>query len=306
MSIDNTDDTCSGGDLNSNVRELLFELRSQKTEINLLKEEIRGSTLSVASEVKKLKTDKSIAWRFQGNRLQFEFNSEVEDNLKQVLWAIENGKKEYAVELINESCEKLKTRNKHIRIADSSEGGWETVNQYVVNPLADDSEDESRLNRAESRAVRKKKNQKSKSKTKALLLWVLLILSIRVCGAVWERNQGRSLSSFSSRQSGHGLVPFVATHSQESTREASSLSARALPVERQTTFVETVRIPEPHQHSSNPSQLPRSEAVTTGESPDFDIEDEYSLYTDFDHDRFTENYFEYEQGQKDIIVKKQT
>ena len=167
MSIDNTDDTCSGGDLNSNVRELLFELRSQKTEINLLKEEIRGSTLSVASEVKKLKTDKSIAWRFQGNRLQFEFNSEVEDNLKQVLWAIENGKKEYAVELINESCEKLKTRNKHIRIADSSEGGWETVNQYVVNPLADDSEDESRLNRAESRAVRKKKNQKSKSKTKA-------------------------------------------------------------------------------------------------------------------------------------------
>ena len=127
MSIDNTDDTCSGGDLNSNVRELLFELRSQKTEIHLLKEEIRGSTLSVASEVKKLKTDKSIAWRFQGNRLQFEFNSEVEDNLKQVLWAIENGKKEYAVELINESCEKLKTRNKHIRIADSSEGGWETV-----------------------------------------------------------------------------------------------------------------------------------------------------------------------------------
>ena len=71
MSIDNTDDTCSGGDLNSNVKELLFELRSQKTEINLLKEEIRGSTLSVASEVKKLKTDKSIAWRFQGNRLQF-------------------------------------------------------------------------------------------------------------------------------------------------------------------------------------------------------------------------------------------
>ena len=27
------------------------------------------------------------------------------------------------------------------------------------------------------------------------------------------------------------------------------------------------------------------------------------MYTDFDHDRFTENYFEYEQGQKDIIVK---
>ena len=149
----------------------------------------------------------------------------------------------------------------------------------------------------------RRKTRSLNLKPRLLQLWVLLILSIRVCGAVWERNQGRSLSSFSSRQSGHGLVPFVATHSQESTREASSLSVRALPVERQTTSVETVRIPEPHQHSSNSSQLPRSEAVTTGESPDFDIEDEYSLYTDFDHDRFTENYFEYKQGQKDIIVK---
>lgn len=66
------------------------------------------------------------------------------------------------------SYEKLKSRNKHIRIADSSEGGWETVRQYVCNTLASDSDDESRLNRAESRAVRKKKTQqKSKSKSKA-------------------------------------------------------------------------------------------------------------------------------------------
>ena len=42
-----------------------------------------------------------------------------------------------------------------------------------------------------------------------------------------------------------------------------------------------------------------------GDSPEFDIEDEYlfSLVNDFDHDRFTEDYFEYEHGQKDIIVK---
>ena len=144
-----------------------MELRSQKTEINSLKDEIRGNSLSVASEVKKLKTDKSIVWRFEGNRLQFEFNSEVEDNLTQVIWALENGKREYAVELLNETRDKLKVRNKHIRIADSSEAGWETVRQYVCNPLASDSDDESRLNRAESRAVRMKKNQKSKSKARA-------------------------------------------------------------------------------------------------------------------------------------------
>ena len=41
-------------------------------------------------------------------------------------------------------------------MADSSETGWETINQCVSSPQADDSEDESRLRRAESRAVRKK------------------------------------------------------------------------------------------------------------------------------------------------------
>ena len=33
------------------------------------------------------------------NRLQFEFNSEVEDILKQILWVLENVKREYAVEM---------------------------------------------------------------------------------------------------------------------------------------------------------------------------------------------------------------
>ena len=129
---------------------------------------MRGASQSVASEVKKIKTVNDIRWRFEGNRLQFEFNSELEDSLKQTLWALENEKREYALKLLNGSCEKLKTRNKHIRIADSSEGGWETVRQYINNPLASDSDDESRLIRAESRVVKKKKSQqKSKPKTKA-------------------------------------------------------------------------------------------------------------------------------------------
>ena len=105
--LNNTGNT----DINTNLRELLVELRSQKTEINSLKDKIRGNSLSVASEVKKLKTDKSIVWRFEGNKLQFEFNSEVEDNLMQVIWALENGKREYAVELLNETRDKPKVRN---------------------------------------------------------------------------------------------------------------------------------------------------------------------------------------------------
>ena len=38
-----------------------------------------------------------------------------------------------------------------------------------------------------------------------------------------------------------------------------------------------------------------------------DIKDEYfCVGNDFDCDQFTKDYFEYKQGQKDIIVKKQT
>ena len=104
---------------------------------------------------------------------------------------------------------------------------------------------------------------------------------------------------------GPGLVPFVDIQSQESTNEASSLLVRATPTEKQITSVETARTPGVHQHHNNPSYRPRNEAAPSGESPDFDIEDEYSLFknNEFNHDRFTENYFEYEQGQKGIIVK---
>ena len=116
-------DSSSTGDINRIIREQLLEVRNQRSEINSLKDEVQGASQSVASEVKKIESGNDIRWRFEGNRLRFEFNSEVADSLKQTLWGLENGKQEYAIRVLKESCDKLKTRNKHIRIADSSEGG---------------------------------------------------------------------------------------------------------------------------------------------------------------------------------------
>ena len=59
----------------------------------------------------------------------------------------------------------LNNRQKIIKIADSSDLGWRVVQEYEANPLADDSEDEIKLLKAESRAERKVKAEKSK-KTK--------------------------------------------------------------------------------------------------------------------------------------------
>ena len=47
------------------------------------------------------------------------------------------------------------------RIADKSEFGWRTVNEYVADELVDNSEDEKRLYRSEQRAQRKVRKNRS-------------------------------------------------------------------------------------------------------------------------------------------------
>ena len=51
---------------------------------------------------------------------------------------------------------------KLIKIADRSEFGWHTVEEYLEDELADNSDDEKRLGRAEGRAKRKPKAVKEK------------------------------------------------------------------------------------------------------------------------------------------------
>ena len=147
---------------NSNVRdqlrEVLSELWDQPEQVQSLKEEFQGSALSVASEVKNLKNGKDVVWKYQGNKIQFDFNNEVDEVVKQALWAIEHGKLDHTKEQLQELCEKLRNRNKLIRIADSSAGEWDTVRLYEVNPIASDSEEESKIYKAENRALKHKRS----------------------------------------------------------------------------------------------------------------------------------------------------
>ena len=73
--------------------------------------------------------------------------------------------------MLEEGKALIDNRQKLIRIADRSEFGWLTVNDYLSDELASNSEDEKRLSKAEKSAAKKaelnKKNSRNKKASKS-------------------------------------------------------------------------------------------------------------------------------------------
>ena len=59
--------------------------------------------------------------------IQFNLNVEILADLYQVIWALQNTKIDNAQETVREIADKIKKRNKLIKIANSSVTGWDTV-----------------------------------------------------------------------------------------------------------------------------------------------------------------------------------
>lgn len=145
--------------------ELLEAVKKSSEQFQELKGEIAKTRDETTEAVaKRLKKERQLNFKSKGNRIQHETNEEVMDKLEAAVSSVEkaiaNPEKAAAslgktVEVLNEGKTLLAARQKHIRIADRSEHGWNTVVEYEADELASDSDDEKKLEKAEKAADRK-------------------------------------------------------------------------------------------------------------------------------------------------------
>ncbi len=117
---------------------------------------------------RKVRHDRSGAYAFKkkGNERQHEFNAEVGDKIGDALVKLDTisptasatattSALEAANEALKEGESLLQRQQKVIKIADRSELGWSVDSEYEADKLANDSDDEKRLEKAEKAAERK-------------------------------------------------------------------------------------------------------------------------------------------------------
>ena len=133
--------------------------------LGALKRDIQDESCSNTDSVaKKLKEESKITFRFEGNKKQFQFNSDLAEKVKSASVALGKRKLDLVKTQLEELDSDIKKRNKLIRLADKSAAGWDLVNEYLSDELASGSEDEKRIRRAEQRALRKRNQRQQKAK----------------------------------------------------------------------------------------------------------------------------------------------
>ena len=121
------------------------------------------------AKIEQLSNDK-YKFKKKGNEEQFKANAKVQQKLREADAFLKDDVQisratTSAQEKIGEGMQLIEHRQKLIKMADNSDLGWKTVEEYEASTIADDSEDEKKMWKAETRAQRKMKQGKKPTYT---------------------------------------------------------------------------------------------------------------------------------------------
>ena len=112
-------------------------------------EKIKRSSSEAADEqlreIKKLRLEEHKSFNRKGNEIQYKFNRKVQRSLEEVQSHLETNAVDKAKEALAEGTRLLDERQKLILLADKSEFGWKTVEEYTQHELAVDEQDAKRF-----------------------------------------------------------------------------------------------------------------------------------------------------------------
>ena len=136
--------------LNKDLLDLVASLQAKQADMAARMQEMSGQ----------LERDvPPYVWKKEGLRLQNDIAASAVSKLNNALATLDLNNSERARENVKSAADILNKRMKELRTA-----GWETVNAYKANPIAEDSDNDKRLQRAEKVAKERMAAKARKSK----------------------------------------------------------------------------------------------------------------------------------------------
>ena len=160
-------DNLSNLDLLNNLTDY-FEGRFKE-----IKQELIEENQAMCNRMNKRFKTTEHTFKKSGNRFQYHHNIDVASKVEEAQNYLDkkNPSVKKAREALSEGMLIIEDRNKDILVADTSEGGWDTVNEYKKKQIAEDSDDDRKLRKADTNAVRKREQKKKKYKQTKQRQW---------------------------------------------------------------------------------------------------------------------------------------
>jgi len=151
------------GLIKSSVAESIGALTDNLTQI--IKDRLGGfakrfsdNSSTVEQAVKKARQE-SYTCKRKGNQQQLDHPVQVLDKFDEASDALKAKLYDKVKAALDSGTEVVSKRIQVIKMADKSDFGWSTVNEYLLDELASNSDDEKRMYRVERRAERKTKRK---------------------------------------------------------------------------------------------------------------------------------------------------